>query len=197
MPVRSLRFLTIIVVVLVVLNASRAPFVVLTVSLFPEWFTLHVAPVAAVGDACQLGIRILAMIVFGRWIYVAGTNLVAVGTDDLEFSPGARNWWFAVPFANFFKPYQGMRELWNASRGALPHNGDTPLLAAWWACWLLNAVAGNVARLFGESTEAALPILYASTVVGTALAATAIAIVLGIARGQSALGQEDLSAVFA
>ena len=197
MPVRSLRILTALVVVLVVLNTSWPPFVLLTVSLVPQWFTLHIAPVAEIGDACQVVVRILTMIVFGRWIYVAGTNLVAVGTEELDFTPGARIWWFGVPFANFFKPYQGMRELWNASRGQWPHDRDTPLLATWWACWLLNAVIGYASRLSGESVDAAFPILWASTVAGTILAATAIAIVLGIARGQNALGQEDLSAVFA
>lgn len=197
MPVRSLRFITILVVALVVLNAAWAPFVLLTVTLAPEWFTLHVTPVAPIGDACQIGIRILTMIVFGRWIFVAGSNLTALGIEGLEFTPGARIWWFAVPFANFFKPYQGMRELWNASRGSWPLNDDHPLLAAWWACWLLNAVVGYASRLTGDSVEAALPILYASTLASTALAATAIAVVLGIARGQSALGQDDLSTVFA
>ncbi|BCA58073.1 hypothetical protein HMP06_0842 [Sphingomonas sp. HMP6] len=183
--------------VLVVLNAAFAPFVALTVTLVPEWFTLHVTPVAAIGDACLIVIRILTMIAFGRWIYVAGSNLVVVGTEDLDFTPGARIWWFAVPLANCFKPYQGMRELWNASRRSWPHNQDHPLLAARWACWLLDAGVGYASRIAAESAEAAIPMLYANAVVSTALAATAIAVVLGIARGQSALGQDDLSTVFA
>ena len=92
MYVRSLRLLTIAVIALVVLNAVWPAFIVLAVTLTPGWFTAHVAPVANVGDAAQLVVRIATMIVFGRWIYVAGSNLVAVGTEDLRFTPGSRIW---------------------------------------------------------------------------------------------------------
>lgn len=197
MPVRSLRIFTFFVVTLVAIGAIWAPFVALTVTLVPEWFAVHVSPMAQVGDGCELVVRLATFVVFGRWIYVAGSNLVAVGMEDLEFTPAARIWWFAVPFANFFKPYQGMLELWNASRGTWPHNQTAPLPAVWWACWLINGVIGQVLRLAGNDRSIAFTALYGSAIAGTALAATAIALVLGIARGQSALGREDLSAVFA
>ena len=64
-----------------------------------------------------LGIYIATLIVFGRWIYVTGRNLVQLGVTGLQFTPASRIWWFFVPFANLIKPVEGIRELWNASHG--------------------------------------------------------------------------------
>jgi hypothetical protein len=48
--------------------------------------------------------------------------------------------WFFIPIANFFRPYQAVKETWQASD---PRGGDAwrtvtapALLPLWWALWL-------------------------------------------------------------
>ena len=54
-------------------------------------------------------------ILFLTWINKAYKNLVGFQTEGLKFSPGWAVGWFFVPVANYFKPYQVLKELWKAS----------------------------------------------------------------------------------
>jgi len=63
----------------------------------------------------HIPIFIASIVVFLIWEYRSFNNLSALEARNLEFSPGwAIGWWF-VPFANLFKPFQAMRELWAES----------------------------------------------------------------------------------
>lgn len=74
------------------------------------------------------------------WIYRAAANLRGIGASDLMINPGWAVGWYFVPIANFWKPYQAMKEIWQAS--ARPQQWQslaTPLLLpAWWGLWLLG-----------------------------------------------------------
>lgn len=85
-----------------------------------------------------------SFIVVGMWIHRAHANLEAADLPALEYTPGWSIGWFAVPIANFFKPFQAMRELWNASHGALGDYSEAApgLLWVWWLCWILSSVGG-------------------------------------------------------
>lgn len=82
-----------------------------------------------------------AAIAWLLWQYRAHQNLVALGTEDLQYTPGwAVAWWF-VPGALFFMPYRTVRELWKASdpdaaASAWKQVERTPVLPLWWAAWL-------------------------------------------------------------
>ena len=102
-----------------------------------------------------------------------------------------------MPFANLVKPYEGMRELWNASTGRWPYDQGTPLLGTWWALYLLNALAGQGGRFAEQSQGFAMGLLYAMAAVNIGLAIAAILLVQGIARGQEMLGDGDLGEIFA
>jgi hypothetical protein len=75
----------------------------------------------------------------------------------MEFTPGWAVGWFFVPFANLFKPYQAVREIYLASHpdpdedeedGQLPFWswGARPVptpLKLWWGTWILMNVIEN------------------------------------------------------
>ena len=57
----------------------------------------------------------------------------------MEFGPDAWGWFFA-PFANLFKPYQAIRELWfRASDWAQRPD----VLPVWWGVWLISGLTGH------------------------------------------------------
>lgn len=97
---------------------------------------------------------VLTYFVFGRWIWIASKNLWDHGGYHLEFTPASCIWWYAIPFANLFKPFQAMREIWNNSVGSPDtYSTETPtLLKIWWGTWLVAAITENIsARLSGST----------------------------------------------
>ncbi len=95
----------------------------------------------------------LATVVFFLiWQYRAFNNLSALNAQNLEFSPGwALGWWF-IPFANFVKPFQVMRELWVGSDpefdpdfGFFSSVASAPtIMGFWWGAWILTNITGNI-----------------------------------------------------
>lgn len=87
------------------------------------------------------------VIVFLMWIHRTYRNLPALGARRLRFTPGwAVGWWF-VPIANFFRPFQIVREIWRASDPAVTdpegwHAApSSPLIGWWWAFFLASFVS--------------------------------------------------------
>ena len=201
MGIRDLRVLALVVSVMVVINMLLTPFVLFAPLFFPELYPIVDSDMptgpALVFTFAALGITLLTWIVFGRWIYLAGQNLVDAGYRDLAFTPAARIWWFAVPIANFYKPFQGMRELWNASHGHDDYSGQTaPLVAMWWALWLLSGFLGLGLELFAGSA-AGLTSDWINVVLEVALAIVAIAMVRRVTEAQTQLSDTRLAEVFA
>ncbi len=92
------------------------------------------------------------------WIHRANSNARALGATNMKFTPGWAVGWYFVPVAWFWKPYQAMREIWQAS--ADPANWERqwapPLLGWWWALWIvpfwiLDAVSWAVTRGMEEA----------------------------------------------
>ena len=127
----------------------------------------------------QFGIRLamfaqyLALVIaFFMWIYRAHKNLPALGATGLEFSPkGAVGWYFA-PLFNLFKPYQVMREIYNASDpNDAPTGGDiwrsynSPvLLKLWWGLFVLMNMFTNSSTRLNFSAETPVDFQAASMV---------------------------------
>ena len=91
------------------------------------------------------------IVAFLMWVHRAHRNLPALGATGLEFTPrGAVGWYFA-PIANLFKPYQCMREIYNASDPLNASDGnqfrpdrDAPVVVkTWWALFLIMGFFGN------------------------------------------------------
>jgi len=199
MGIRSLRTLTLIVTIMVVVDALWTPVILLWAAALPGLFQEVITPVATTVDTAALCFKIATMIVFGRWIYVAGKNLVEADVTDLEFTPASRIWWYFVPIASLFKPFQGMRELWNASHGIYPNDESSGLVAAWWALWLVTNFVGyfsGIATGAGAGANGAV-LSWVAAAADIAVAVAAIALIRGIADGQRGLNGSTLSEVFA
>ncbi|WP_374409285.1 DUF4328 domain-containing protein [Pelagerythrobacter sp.] len=96
-------------------------------------------------------IAIVASIVaVAMWIHRAHANLAAADLHGLDYTPGWAVGWYFVPIANLFKPFQAMRELWNASHGALgDYKHPAPgLLWVWWLTWIFSNLSSS-----GDSYE--------------------------------------------
>ena len=105
----------------------------------------EVALVIFVAALAYLGIYVLSVVLIAMWIYRGHANLAAAGLYGLQYSPGWAIGWFAIPFANLFKPFAAMRELHNASFH--PNTdysaGSTARLKLWWASLILGGILTN------------------------------------------------------
>jgi len=194
--IRDLRSLTAILALMIVIDALWNPIVLAWAGIFSPSFHAVVLPVASMVDGVAAVVKFATMILFSFWIYVAGRNLIAADVPDLEFTPASRIWWFAVPIASFFKPYQGMRELWNASHDVAPYDINDNLVATWWALWLLSLFGGSALGL-ASSSDSSRVLLWASCALHIVLGIAAILVIRGIAEAQVKLDGSNLAEVFA
>ncbi|HXV62450.1 MAG TPA: DUF4328 domain-containing protein, partial [Vicinamibacteria bacterium] len=120
------------------------------------------------------------------WLARANQNARALGSKNMEFTPGWMVGWFFVPVLNLFKPYEAVDELYLASD---PTSGeddwgasDPPrFILAWWVSWLFFGIGGSLAHFLGGQTAWALVPNFA----GPVAAALAIGVVLSIDRRQN------------
>jgi hypothetical protein len=194
---KSIQGLGWVVVVMLALMIPMQPMWLAVAAIAPNFYNAAIMPLANEIDAAATVLRLLTMVVFGYWIYVAGRNLVEAGWEELEFTPGARIWWFAVPFANFAMPYLGMRELWNASRGSEDLKQNHPVLIGWWACWIGFALLSNFSRFGSSAVEEPNYVVVVATLVLIPLHVLAILVVRGIMIGQVRVAPKELGEVFA
>lgn len=96
---------------------------------------------------------IFTVITFLIWLHRVYTNLPAIGSDQMEFTPGwAVGWWF-IPFANLVKPFQAVRTAWSESdpevdidSGFLSSVGAAAptFMSIWWAFWIIGNIISNL-----------------------------------------------------
>lgn len=151
MQIRTLRTLLTLTTIMVVLDALFLPTLLACAWSGVAWYLDNFIMI----NRGMIGFKIATAIVFGSWIYVAGRTLIAAGYDDCEFTPAARIWWFAVPIANFYMPFKGMRELWNASHGVEDYGANAPLVTLWWAAYLLVMLASWIAIFMTDPNSSA------------------------------------------
>jgi hypothetical protein len=146
--------------------------------------------VAAGFESTVSFVLLLAGIAWLLWQYRAQSNLRALGSQDLQFTPGWAVGWWLIPFANVVMPYRSTSELWKASSptaGAVDWKAGprTILLPLWWTAWLGRLVLffigagvgrnGDIDSLVSRSTW------YVAADIVLALAgALAIALVRGV-----------------
>ena len=93
----------------------------------------------------QFVIDITTIILFSVWIYRANFTARQLGAKGMTFTPGWAVGWFFIPFANLWKPYQAMKEIWRASKNPdawqSEHRGA--ILPWWWLFFVLMGIFGN------------------------------------------------------
>ena len=135
---------------------------------------------------------VLGVIFVAMWIHRAHDNLHKADIEGLEFTPGWAVGWYFIPFANFFKPFQAMRELWNKSTGRIDRDDQvTPgHMGFWWACWVLGNILANISTRMADTTnidtyEASLVISAISGVFTVIAAVLLIKLIREITEAQS------------
>jgi len=102
-----------------------------------------------------MAVYVITAIPFLMWIYRANVNVRGFGAN-IPTSPGWSVGWYFIPVANWFKPFQAMKEIWLASID--PHRWSTqsgsPILGWWWAMWISSNFLGQIVWRFpGETIE--------------------------------------------
>jgi hypothetical protein len=103
----------------------------------------RVAAIAIVG----IVVLLITGIVWVVWQHRSQANLHAARLRELEYTPGWAVGWWLIPFANFVKPFQTVRELWKASGGEAHWRqvATWSLIGWWWAAWIVGLVLERVA----------------------------------------------------
>jgi hypothetical protein len=95
------------------------------------------------------------IVVFAMFLYRSSHNARALGAEAMNFTPGWTVGWFFVPIAYLFKPYQAVKELWQASepepQGRWQRTSVPFLLPLWWALWIVSGIASQASMRLGFS----------------------------------------------
>jgi hypothetical protein len=99
----------------------------------------------------QLLFLLSGYVITGMWIHrIASNTRFSVGPRYMDFTPAWAVGWYFIPFANLWKPYQSMKELWTLNFAKNPaHPAEASLLLPiWWFLWLAwNGVSNFAGRM--------------------------------------------------
>lgn len=136
------------------------------------------------GGLGLLGALLACVILFCMTVNRFNKNARALGSKGMEYSPGWTVGWFFIPIANLFKPYQAIRETYQASD---PRTGDYDWrqsqiqapLGWWWTAWIVSNIVDNI--------ETRLAWRQITVPVEVSLGVSALSLVLTIAAGVLAI----------
>lgn len=130
-----------------------------------SWDIDYIDPMLALIGGGTALLQIIAFVIAGflslRWIYRANSNAHCLSAN-LEMSPGWNVGWFFVPIAAWWKPYEGLRDVWRVSANPQnPKSVELPsMLASWWTFWLLTSITGSISfRLQMHATTVSAAII--------------------------------------
>lgn len=102
-------------------------------------------------------------------------------------------WWF-IPFANLFKPFQVVGDLYR--RMALVERVGTAIVTAWWLLWILSNMSSRIATGLGRSRDIdGLRSSLQFVMIGDALSAAAAVLAVVIVRRIQGWADRRASAV--
>ncbi|MEQ9505361.1 MAG: DUF4328 domain-containing protein [Hyphomonas sp.] len=109
----------------------------------------------AVAGLLQLVGLLVSFVLVSLWTFRAMKNLHLSGAREVSMSPGWAVGWYFIPFANLWKPFEGMLQIW---RGSLAQAGQDVKVASyvgwWWATWIISNIISNISvRLSGFIEE--------------------------------------------
>lgn len=153
--------------------------------------------------AITIAVTFATVLLLPAWTYCAIHNARVLGASGMTFTPGSAVVCYFIPPGFFWKPYQAMKEIWQASIDPTDwkRQRGSPLLGWWWALWLAAAWGGElgywVATLTLEEAHAQSvggAIGLVRTVIRIPLALVLIRIITKVHRMQMALPREQAGA---
>lgn len=145
-------------------------------------------------EALAVVFRSLTGLAFCGLLHRARNNLVALEVHGLHYS-NFQTWisWF-IPVVNLWRPYQIVREIWNASAPGDPaeawrsegRGGHGPV-SLWWGGWMLNYVF-TLLTLFDANGQInnGMRLTQVASAVDAGAGLFALLVVMGIAERQTA-----------
>jgi Domain of unknown function (DUF4328) len=166
--------------------------------------TKAIALQGAFGTVSAL-VLISTMALWLVWVHRMSSNIHALGSHGVRFTPGWAVGWHFVPIANLWMPYQAVSEIWRASKNPLGWRSErtTPLLRWWWFGWLIYLTVGSVRVRVPAVEEAFDRLLMVKGsgavfgILGALSALFALLVVRQISAFQTQAAHRSLSAVFA
>ena len=126
-------------------------------------------------------VSIATIVLWCMWTHRAARNIVDSDLTAFSFTPGWAIGWYFIPIATWFKPFQAMREIWNASVGEMGELSlPEPLLTKWWATWLISSILSNISLRITMQAETAETLYLATAIGAVASLASFIAIPIAI-----------------
>ena len=105
----------------------------------------------------QLLVLVACWVIIAMWIYrIASNTRFLAGANKMDYTPGWAVGWYFIPFANLWKPYQAMKEIWalNIARDGGSGAVVAMLLPLWWFLWLAwNFVSNAAGRMSWRATS--------------------------------------------
>ena len=153
-------------------------------------FIANAARVTSISAAALL-LWIVNAISLGFWIVRAHKNLRAFGIQRLTYTPGWAFGWFFIPILNLVRPFQAMKELWQASHAGAEwsKSSSTKTVNSWWCLWILSSVYGTIiGRLFPDEPIMSTKLSMAGFLIHIPLCLLALKLVRGIHNAQESLG---------
>jgi len=93
-------------------------------------------------------INVVSYIIAAIWIYRVNYNVRCLGATQLVFTPGNSVLWYFIPFANLWKPYQAMKEIFikshNLNENVNKINNAPGYFPLWWFCWIVGSILAQV-----------------------------------------------------
>ena len=90
-----------------------------------------------------------------RWIHRANFNARQLGAQGMKFTPGWSIGYYFIPILTLWKPYQAMKEVWQASHN--PSNWATekvsPIVGLWWFLWITSNMLGQAIFRMSNSAK--------------------------------------------
>lgn len=135
---------------------------------------------AALTAILYLVLFLVCIVVFLMWLYRARRNLTALGITAVRWSPGwAIAWWF-IPIMSLFRPYQVVKETWEASDPtAAPSErlaaNSSAYLSWWWGLFLVFTIGNRASDRYATVSDPAdLTTAATLTVIDVAILITGI-----------------------
>lgn len=124
--------------------AALDPSAEMTMSVSPPEMALSDMIVGLGGIAQTLAFIVAGFLIL-RWIHRVNRN-AHVLTDWMTMSPGWNVGFFFIPIATLWKPFEGVRQSWQASFSPEdPESVPVPdLLRWWWGLWIATTILSNI-----------------------------------------------------
>ena len=94
----------------------------------------------------------VSSVLFLAWVYRAAANIHSCRSAAMSITPGWAVGWNFIPIASLWKPYQAIKQIWQASQDlGNPDSVRVPgYFGWWWGCWVASNIVGGFSRRIGE-----------------------------------------------